>query len=52
MKFPAFQANIPESLVIRLASVDFPPPEGPTNATVCPAAISIETPQMTSVSVI
>ena len=39
-----------KNLHIRLASVDLPPPEGPTSATVCPDRMSIETPFMTSVS--
>lgn len=34
---------------MRLASVDLPPPDGPTSATVCPGRMSMETPRITSV---
>ena len=34
---------------MRLASVDLPPPDGPTSATACPGRMSMETPRITSV---
>ena len=37
-----------KNLEIRLASVDFPPPDGPTNATVCPSFIFSDISDITS----